>query len=310
MKDEEYTYEKAGVSVDKATQAHKLIGQLIERTCSFRDGKFGAVVGEYGHYAGLLDIGNNLRLALHVDGVGTKVLVAQLMAKYDTVGIDLIAMHANDLICMGAEPVALEDYLAVEEANPALIAEIVKGIVAGAELAQMAVIGGETATMPDVIKGAVKGKGFDLSAMSVGVVHKNHIITGKTITPSDIIIGLESSGIHSNGLTLARKALLELGGLSITQIGPDLLTPTKIYSREVLDILQQVEIHGLAHITGGAFSKLSRLSFGSIGFYLTDIPSPPTIFQKIQEISNLSDYEMYRKSVILSNSDGKDIKLV
>lgn len=294
MANKELTYEEAGVSIDKATQAHKLIGELIQKTYKFRKGKFGEVVGEYGHYAGLLDIGGGLCLALHVDGVGTKVLVSQLMNKYDTVGIDLVAMHANDIICMGAEPVALEDYLAVEEADPELIAEIMKGIVAGAEIAQMAVIGGETATMPDVIKGEVKGKGFDLSAMSVGIVKKADIITGEKIQASDIIIGLESSGIHSNGLTLARKALLELGGLTIDQIGNELLKPTKIYSREILETIQQVEVNGLAHITGGAFSKLNRLSFGKIGFNITNLPLPPLIFNNIQEIAKISDYEMYR----------------
>ena len=273
MPKKEFTYEKAGVSIDKATQAHKLIGELIQKTYKFRKGKFGEVVGEYGHYAGLLDIGGGLCLALHVYGVGTKVLVSQLMNKYDTVGIDLVAMHANDIICMGAEPVALEDYLAVEEADPELIAEIMKGIVAGAEIAQMAVIGGETATMPDVIKGEVKGKGYDLSAMSVGIVHKSKIITGETIQPSDIIIGLESNGMHSNGLTLARKALLELGNLTINdkvpgsqaKVGEELLRPTKIYSRDILELVEKVEVHGLAHITGGAFSKLNRLSVGNIG---------------------------------------------
>ncbi|MHA1649113.1 MAG: phosphoribosylformylglycinamidine cyclo-ligase [Candidatus Helarchaeota archaeon] len=294
MKDEQYTYEKAGVSIDKATQAHKIIGKLIEKTYKFRKGKFGEVSGEYGHYAGLIEIGEGLCLALHVDGVGTKVLVSQLMNKYDTIGIDLVAMHANDLVCMGAEPVALEDYLAVEEADPELITEIMKGIVAGAEIAQMAVIGGETATMPDIIKGEVKGKGYDLSAMSIGVVKKKDIITGEKIKPSDIIIGLESSGIHSNGLTLARKALLDLGGLTIEQVGAELLRPTKIYSREILEIIQNIEVHGLAHITGGAFSKLNRLSFGNIGFALTDLPDPPKIFKNIQEITNISDYEMYR----------------
>ncbi len=294
MKDENFTYEKAGVSVDKSIQAHKIIGDLISRTYAFRKGRFGEVVGEYGHYAGLIDIGNDLCLALHVDGVGTKVLVAQLMDKYDTVGIDLVAMHANDIICMGAEPVALEDYLAVEKADPDFIAEIVKGIVAGAEIAQMAVIGGETATMPDVIKGQVDGKGFDLSAMSVGIVNKSKIITGEKIKTSDIIIGLESSGIHSNGLTLARKALLEIGGLSLDQVGGELLKPTKIYSREILEILQKVEVHGLAHITGGAFSKLNRLSFGEIGFNLTDLPEPPQIFKEIQKITKITDYELYR----------------
>jgi phosphoribosylformylglycinamidine cyclo-ligase len=302
MRNEEFTYEKAGVSVDKAKTAHQIIGNLIEKTYQFRRGKFGEVVGEYGHYAGLIDIGGDLCLALHVDGVGTKVLISQLMNKYNTVGIDLVAMHVNDLICMGAEPVALEDYLAVEEADPELIAEIMKGIVVGAEIAQIAVIGGETATMPDVIKGEVKGKGYDLSAMSVGVVRKQDIITGEKIQRSDIIIGLESNGVHSNGLTLARKALLDLGKLNISQnlpnsqmkVGEELLHPTKIYSHEVLEILQTVEVHGLAQITGGAFSKLDRLSFGKIGFELNNLPDPPQIFKTIQAITKISDYEIYR----------------
>ncbi|HUY00952.1 MAG TPA: phosphoribosylformylglycinamidine cyclo-ligase [Candidatus Deferrimicrobium sp.] len=302
MRSEEFTYEKAGVSVDKAKKAHQIIGNLIEKTYQFRKGKFGEVVGEYGHYAGLIDIGNGLCLALHVDGVGTKVLISQLMNKYDTVGIDLVAMHVNDIICMGAEPVALEDYLAVEETDPDLIADIMKGIVVGAEIAQMAVIGGETATMPDIIKGEVKRKGYDLSAMSVGIVKKQNIITGERIQSSDIIIGLESNGIHSNGLTLARKALLELGKLTINQnlpnsqvkVGEELLRPTKIYSREVLEILQKIEVHGLAHITGGAFSKLDRLSFGKIGFELNNLPDPPQIFKTIQSITKISDYEIYR----------------
>ena len=140
----------------------------------------------------------------------------------------------------------------------------------------------------------VEGKGYDLSAMSVGVVKKSEIITGETIKTSDSIIGLESSGIHSNGLTLARKALLDLGGFSIDQVGNDLLNPTKIYSREILEIIQKVEIHGLAHITGGAFSKLNRLSFSKVGFELNDLPEPPQLFKDIQSITKISDYEMYR----------------
>jgi len=320
-----FTYEKAGVSIDKVSKVHQIIGELIKHTYQNRKGKFGEVFGEYGHYAGLLNISDELCLALHVDGVGTKVLVSQLMNKYDTIGIDLVAMHANDIICIGAEPVALEDYLAVEEADPEFIAEIMKGIVAGAEIAQMAVIGGETATMPDIIKGIKKGKGYDLSAMSVGVVKKSRIITGEHIQPDDIIIGLESNGIHSNGLTLARKALLDLGKFTVEQklpnsqfkIGEDLLRPTKIYSREILEILERIEVHGLAHITGGAFSKLNRLSYSKIGFDLTDLPVPPLIFKNIQSITKISDYELYRTfnmgigfCIITDESNSSEIKKI
>lgn len=300
--DNSFTYEKSGVSVKKAKDAHKIIGELIKRTFRFRKGEFGGVVGEYGHYASLIDIGDNNCLALHTDGVGSKVLVAQMMNKYDTVGIDLVAMNANDLICMGAEPIALVDYLAVEQIDEEMISEIMKGVVAGAEEAKMSVIGGETAILPDIIKGEVRGKGFDLSAMSIGIVKKDEIITGEKIKVDDIIFGIQSNGIHSNGLTLARKAFFEQGKFSISDrfeetdhtIGEELLIPTKIYVNVILDIIRSVEIHGLAHITGGAFSKLMRLSFKNIGFVLQNLPKPPLIFQNIQNITKISINEAYK----------------
>ncbi|MHA1238371.1 MAG: phosphoribosylformylglycinamidine cyclo-ligase [Candidatus Odinarchaeia archaeon] len=299
---EELTYKKAGVDLDKAKASHIKIGELIKSTYALRAGKFGEVIGEYGHYAGLISIDDEKALALHADGVGTKVIVAQLMDKYDTVGIDCVAMNANDLICLGAEPIALVDYLAVEEADPDFIEEIMKGLVNGATQANMAIIGGETAVMPDIIKGAKKGKGFDLSALSVGVVNKSKIITGSTIREGDAIVGLKSNGIHSNGLTLARKALLDVAGFSVTDfvdelgtsIGEALLTPTRIYVDEILAVLRNVEVHGLAHITGGSFSKLRRLTKGKFGFLLDNLPTPPAIFKVIQNAGKVSDKEMYR----------------
>ena len=293
---EPYTYEKSGVSVKNAKKAHNIIGELIKKTFRLRKGSLGGVVGDYGHYAGLIDIGNDNCLALHTDNVGTKVIVAQLMNKYDTIGIDLVGMNANDLICMGAEPVALVDYLAVEKIDEEMISEIMKGVVAGAEEAKMAVIGGETAITPDIIKGAVDGKGFDLSAMSAGIVKKKNIITGEKIEATDIIFGLESNGIHSNAITLARKAYLEKAKLKMTDkfldtghsIGDEILRPTKIYVDVILDIIKSIEVHGLAHITGGAFSKLMRLSYKEIGFELTDLPEPPLIFKDLQKITKIS----------------------
>ncbi|MBD3227452.1 MAG: phosphoribosylformylglycinamidine cyclo-ligase [Candidatus Lokiarchaeota archaeon] len=308
LDDEEYTYAKSGVNIKNQKEAHKIIGDLIAETYKFRKGKFGEVIGEYGHYAGLLDIGNDLCLAMHVDGVGTKVMVAEMLNKYDTIGIDLIAMHANDLICMGAEPVALEDYLAIEKVNNNIIYQIMKGLVDGAKEAEMAIIGGETAIMPDVIKGNKSGKGLDLSGMSIGVVNKNKIITGEKITFGDSIIGLKSSGIHSNGYTLARKAFFELANFSHhdplpqssgSSIGEELLKPTKIYVKPVLKVIEQLDdqIHGLAHITGGAFSKLHRLKVGKkkkIGFHINNPPKPANIFKQIQKITNLSHKELYK----------------
>lgn len=296
------TYRDAGVDLVKASESHKIIGKLIEKTFSLRSGRFGEVVGEYGHYANLIDIGSGRALAVHSDGVGTKVLIAQLMDRYDTVGIDCIAMNANDLICIGAEPLAIVDYLAVEKSDPEMIEHIVRGLVKGAEMAGMAILGGETATMPGVIKGAVEGKGFDLAAMSIGMVYQDKVITGKKIVADDVVIGLQSSGIHSNGLSLARKALLDTAGLTVSDhmpnsnqsVGEALLEPTKIYVREILEILEKAEVHGLANITGGAFSKLNRICYGKIGMYIDQLPEPQPVFNAIKQVGNIDDHEMYR----------------
>ncbi|MFB0563246.1 MAG: phosphoribosylformylglycinamidine cyclo-ligase [Candidatus Lokiarchaeia archaeon] len=296
------TYRDAGVDLAKASESHKIIGKLIEKTFSLRRGRFGEVVGEYGHYANLIDIGSGRALAVHSDGVGTKVLIAQLMDKYDTVGIDCVAMNANDLICIGAEPLAIVDYLAVEKSDPVMVEQIIRGLVKGAEMAGMAILGGETATMPGVIKGAIKGKGFDLAAMSIGMVYQDKVITGKKIVANDVVIGLQSSGIHSNGLSLARKALLDTAELDVfdplpnsnQSVGEALLEPTKIYVREILEILEKVEVHGLANITGGAFSKLKRICYGKIGMYLDQLPEPQPVFEAIKQVGNISDHEMYR----------------
>ena len=283
----EFTYAKAGVDIKKIKKAHKSIAELLKETFSSRNGKFGKVLTEIGHYAGLIDIGNNKVLALHVDGVGTKVLIAQTLNKYDTVGIDCVAMCVNDIICMGAEPVALVDYLAVEEPNEEMINEIMKGLVEGAKQADVAIVGGETAVMKDVITGT-KGKGFDLAGMCIGVVKKDKIITGEEMKVGDVVIGLESSGIHSNGLTLARKVLSQ-------DYYEELLKPTRIYVKPVLEIIKNCEVHGLANITGGAFSKLMRIGEkAGVGFLLDKMPELPEIFKLIQKEGNVSDREMYR----------------
>jgi len=284
---EEFTYAKAGVDISKIKKTHKSIAELLKETFSSRDGKFGKVLTEIGHYAGLIEIGDNKVLALHTDGVGTKVLIAQALNKYDTVGIDCVAMCVNDIVCMGAEPVALVDYLAIEEPNDEMIKEITKGLVEGAKQADTAIVGGETAVMKDVIVGKER-KGFDLAAMCVGVVDKDKIITGEKMRVNDVVIGLESSGIHSNGLTLARKVL------SVDHY-EELLKPTLIYVKPVLEIVNNCEVHGLANITGGAFSKLMRIGEkAGIGFLLDNMPELPEIFKLIQKEGNISDREMYR----------------
>ena len=284
---EKFTYAKAGVDISKLKKTHKSIADSLKETFFSREGKFGKVLTEIGHYAGLIDIGNNKALALHVDGVGTKVLVAQTLNKYDTIGIDCVAMCVNDLICMGAEPLSLVDYLAVEKTDEKMINEIMKGLVKGANEAGIAIVSGETAVMKDVITG-IKGRGFDLAAMCVGVVDKDKIITGKKIKVDDIVIGLESSGIHSNGLTLARKILDK-------KYYKELLKPTLIYVKPILGIIKNCEVHGLANITGGAFSKLMRIvEKAGVGFLLDNMPEMPEIFRIIQKKGKISDREMYR----------------
>ncbi|WP_455370048.1 phosphoribosylformylglycinamidine cyclo-ligase [[Eubacterium] cellulosolvens] len=298
-----WNYEKAGVDREKIRDSHATIEKLIKETYDFQKGKLCNVIKGFGHYASLIDIGEGKALALHCDGCGTKVLIAQLMNKFDTIGIDCVAMCVNDLICIGAEPTTLIDYLALEKPDEAMLYEIMKGLVNAAKKINLNIVGGETAIMPDVIKGAVPGRGFDLAAFCLGVIKTDSIIMGDKLSPNDIIIGLESSGIHSNGFSLARKILLDKAKYSLTNeipeigrsLGEELLEPTEIYVPAVLSSIQNAEIHAVAHITGGAFSKLKRFeSHANVGFHLQNIPEPPQIFKLIQDIGKITDDEMYK----------------
>jgi phosphoribosylformylglycinamidine cyclo-ligase len=298
-----WDYEKAGVDREKIRGSHEIIARLIKDTYDFRKGKLCDVIKGFGHYASLIDIGEGKALALHCDGCGTKVLIAQLMNKFDTIGIDCVAMCVNDLICIGAEPTTLIDYLALEKPDETMLHEIMKGLVNAAKKISLNIVGGETAIMPDVIKGAIPGRGFDLAGFCLGVIKTDSIIMGDKISPSDIIIGIESSGIHSNGLSLARKILLEKAKYSLTyeideigrSLGEELLEPTKIYVPAVMDAIQNSEIHGIAHITGGAFSKLKRFEpYANVGFHLQNMPEPQPIFKLIQDNGKITDDEMYK----------------
>ncbi len=279
----EMTYAKAGISIEREELAIKRIKNIIEKTFKFRKGKIGEVMESVGSYANLIDLGN-FALAICMDGIGSKLLIAQDLDKYDTVGIDLVAMNVNDLICTGAEPIAMVDYIAVKRVHPETIKEISLGIYEGAKEADIAIVGGETATLPEIICG-VEEKGFDLAGTAVGVVDKNRVISGEKIKAGDVVLGFKSSGIHSNGLTLARKVLPK-------NMWIDLLIPTKIYVKNVLELINCYEVHGLAHITGGGFRNLLRIT--DLGFYLDNLPKPHMIFKKIQERGNVSDKEMYK----------------
>ena len=282
-----FTYAKAGVDIRKVKRIHGNIDRLVSKTFLTRKAKFGHVLDIRQHYAGLIDIGGGQALALHSDGVGTKVLVARMLGKYEGTGIDCVAMNVNDLICLGAEPVALVDYLALEKPNQQLVEGVMRGLCKGASEAGVAIVSGETAIMPDVISG------YDLSATSIGIVRRNEIVEGTRTSVGDSVIGLSSTGIHSNGLTLARKVLLKRFNRRIAEM---LLTPTRIYVRPIMKLLRSnVDIHGMAHITGGAYSKLKRIGGrAKVGFCLDNLFKPQEIFGLIQERGRITDREMYR----------------
>ncbi len=297
----EWTYAKAGVDVEKVKSFHEAVWSLLKKTFAFRRGKLGEVCEDIlGHYAGVVDIGGGKLLAVHADGVGTKVLIAQMMEKYDTVGIDCVAMNVNDLLCLGVDPAIFVDYIVVEEVRHDMLLEIMKGLVKGAEEAGVAIVGGETAVMPDVVKG-VDGRGFDLAGFCVGFVDADRIITGGKAREGDVVIGLKSSGIHSNGLTLARKVLLSKYGVHDippelgVELGEELLKPTRIYAKAIRGLLENVEVRAIAHITGGAYSKLERVCrYSGKGMLLDKLPEPHPIFRLIQREGRVSDEEMYR----------------
>lgn len=287
------TYKDAGVDLKKVKTAHKTIEGLISATHRFKEG----ILSGYGHYAGLIEVGNNKVLALHTDGVGTKVLVAQMAGCFDTIGIDCIAMNANDVICVGAEPIAFVDYIALKKPDEKLTHEIVKGLVEGAREANVAIVGGETAIMSDVITG--NKQAFDLAGTIMGMADKDRLVLGNKIEIGDVIVGVESNGLHSNGFSLARKVLLRRYriGQKIKELkstlADELLRPTRIYVKPVMEILNKTtEVHGLAHITGGAFTKLTRLQ-KNVRFNLNDMPKPLPIFKLIQTHAKINDREMY-----------------
>ncbi len=289
-----FTYRDAGVDVGKIRTAQKSIGDIISAT--HRMISTGKVLSGFGHYAGLIKIGSQT-LALHSDGVGTKVLVAQLMNRFDTVGIDCVAMNVNDVICVGARPVAFIDYIALRQANESLVQEIARGLVEGARQSQMAIVGGETAVLPDLIAG--EENAFDLAGMVLGIVEKKPLL-GSAIRPGDVILGVESSGLHSNGYTLARKVLLSKYSVEdnaehlVQTVGEELLVPTRIYVKPVMELFKKkVAVHGLANITGGSFTKLPRLN-KNVRYLLDSLPAPTGIFRQIQADGNIETAEMYR----------------
>ncbi|RZN60729.1 MAG: phosphoribosylformylglycinamidine cyclo-ligase [Methanonatronarchaeia archaeon] len=282
-------YKEAGVDIDKEEKTIEALSTALAGTTETRKGEH-QPIDIKGHYAGLVDIGNKI-MAMATDGVGSKLLIAREMNDYSSLGIDCIAMNVNDIICTGAEPIAFVDYLAFEKPEPEAAEQIGESIKKGAVKANIAVLGGETATLPDIIRG------FDIAGTCVGLTSPEELVTGQETKPGDKIIGIKSSGIHSNGLTLARKTIEKSNltyhsKLNGEKIGDTLLTPTRIYVKEILEINRNCSITGLAHITGGGLRNLTRL--GEHRYDIKNPQKPQSIYKTLQKEGDIQKKEMYR----------------
>jgi phosphoribosylformylglycinamidine cyclo-ligase len=293
-------YAAAGVDT---SQADAGVGALVSVLGKAAIDRESASVVPSGHYASVLRVAENLGIAISTDGVGSKLVIAEQADRLETVGIDCIAMNVNDLICVGAEPIALVDYLAVEDPDPGRLGRIAEGLRVGAEQANIEIPGGELAVIPELIRGHPSPGGFDLCATAIGTVALDAIITGEDAKPGDVLIGVPASGIHSNGYTLARRALLKDGGLALDD-RPDslggasvidaLLEPTVIYVKGTVELLRsEIDVKGLAHITGGGVLNLLRLGYGKHGFEI-DTPLDVTpVFGLIAETGRVDPAEMW-----------------
>jgi phosphoribosylformylglycinamidine cyclo-ligase len=280
-------YGRAGVSQRAADDA---VEALVRSLRAVDLGRPSRVVPLPGHYASVLRLDERTGLALSTDTVGTKMVVAERLGRYDTIGIDCVAMNVNDVICVGAEPIAMLDFILTPRADARVSGELGVGLARGAGLAGIEIPGGEIAQVGDIVSG------HELGGTCVGLVGLDRIVTGASVQPGDPVIGLPSSGLHSNGYTLARRALegLPLDDARLGRpLGEALLEPTEIYVRPVLELLgSRVDVRGLAHITGDGLSNLLRLE-AEVGYEIDDPLPVPAIFGLVQELGGVSDAEMH-----------------
>ncbi|GER94518.1 phosphoribosylformylglycinamidine cyclo-ligase [hot springs metagenome] len=293
---EELTYKKAGVDIDEGDRFVSLISPLVKKT--FRP----EVMTDIGSFGALfkLDVGKYKEpvLVSGTDGVGTKLKIAFMMDRHDTIGIDLVAMCVNDILTLGAEPLFFLDYLATGKLKPEKAKDVVKGIVEGCRESGCALIGGETAEMP----GFYGEEEYDLAGFAVGVVDKDKIIDGSKIKEGDVIIGLASSGLHSNGYSLARKVFFDVAKFDIdthipeldTTIGEELLKPTRIYVKAFNALKEKMDIHGMAHITGGGIvGNVPRIIKNGLTAVITENSWPVLpIFNIIKRLGHVPDNDM------------------
>jgi phosphoribosylformylglycinamidine cyclo-ligase len=284
------TYAGAGVDTARQKEAIKALAGQIR----FQRKGIGAPLTGLAHFAGLIEFGDRV-LALCTDGVGTKLEVARTMGRWNTVGIDCIAMNVNDCICVGAEPLAFVDYIATSDPDPAITEQIGEGLNEGAQQANVTLAGGETAILPEIING------WDLAGSCVGFVHKEKVLDGSKVKKGDVIIGLPSTGLHSNGYTLARRIIKDKGldyhdvqkGLGPKSLGDVLLAPTRIYVRPVLELRDDIELHACANITGGGLKNIPRVN-GDFRYAIRQPMPVPKIFELLQEWGDVADQEMYQ----------------
>ncbi|MFW6110932.1 MAG: phosphoribosylformylglycinamidine cyclo-ligase [Thermoproteota archaeon] len=302
---EEITYADAGVDREVREESKKSL-RVLEETYKFS--RYGEV--RQLPYGNIFPVGDGCYLDLVVEGVGTKVLVAQLAGKYDTIGVDGVAMAVNDVIRSGARPLAVVDNIHAQVSDPDLVEEWVQGIADGASEAGCVVSGGEIGDVAEVVRGVEEGEGFDMVVSTVGEVSEENIISGRKITPGDTVIGLRSSGIHSNGISLARKVLFKQWGGAYDahsipeeldrEVVYEVLEPTKLYVKPLLEVTEDIEVKAAVHITGDAYLKFNKLTMFSkgIGFKFQNF-KPQPIFKLIQKSasqlgSTITEEEMFK----------------
>ena len=285
-------YRESGVDTAEADAG---LRRIVERvTATWPAIGLGRVALDIGYFANVIEV-DGIGIALCTDGVGSKTIIADMMRKYDTIGIDCVAMNVNDMICVGAKPLSLVDYIAIDKADAALLDAVAAGLCEGARQAGISVSGGETAQLKDIVRG------FDLVGMAVGRVDLDRIISGKNVAAGDVVIAVRSNGIHSNGLSLARRAFFADHNVGIAHkfdeleatLGEELLRPTHIYVREAMEILERVAgVRALINITSDGLLNLTRVA-APVGYEIDRLLEPHPIFPLIQRHANVDDSEMF-----------------
>jgi phosphoribosylformylglycinamidine cyclo-ligase len=289
-------YKEAGVDVEAGYESVRLIQKDVKRTFNQY------VLSELGGFGGVIELPEGYKkpcLISGTDGVGTKLMIAFMMDRHNTVGIDCVAMCVNDILCQGAKPLLFLDYIACGKNTPEKIAQIVSGVAEGCVQGDMALIGGETAEMPDMYE----TDEYDLAGFAVGVVEKDQIVTGQSIQKGDVLVGLPSSGVHSNGFSLVRKLIFKDHDLTVDSyidelgatIGETLLTPTRIYVHALSDLIVPYGVRGMSHITGGGFyENIPRMiPDGLCAKVDTSVIEPLPIFDVLQQLGDVPDHDMY-----------------